>query len=186
MTASHPGPGQIFLGSTLDGINFHRRPSNFLVSFLFHAAFIALIWLLARSVKPAVHIGAATRAWQAEFPIVFSGTGGGSGGSQDLLPPSTGALPRLTPDEQFAPPSAVVMNENPVLPMAPTLLMPADAVPPQTGPLGDPLSGVSGPLSNGPGTAVESATGVAEATDEAKAEDLVTGSKDSIRRGATG
>jgi len=152
MTASHPGPGQIFLGSTLDGINFHRRPSNFLVSFLFHAAFIALIWLLARSVKPAVHIGAATRAWQAERPIVFSGTGGGSGGSQDLLPPSTGALPRLTPDEQFAPPSAIVMNENPVLPMTPTLLMAADAVPPQTGPLGDPLSGVSGPLSNGPGT----------------------------------
>ena len=113
MTVSHPGSGQIFLGSALGDIDFHRRPSNFFVSFLFHAAVIILIWLLGRSMTPVLHGGRDARAWQAEFPIVFSGTGGGSGGSQDLLPPSTGALPRLTPDEQFAPPSAVVMNENP-------------------------------------------------------------------------
>ena len=153
MTASHPSPGQIFLGSTpLGDIDFHRRPANFLCSFLFHAAFIALIWLLARSVSPATPAGVNARAWQAEPPIIFSGTGGGSGGSQDLLPASRGALPRARPDEQFVPPSAVLIKDSPALPMEPTVLMAADAVPPQTGPLGDPLSDVTGPLSNGPGT----------------------------------
>ena len=71
MTASHPGPGQLFLGSTLGDIDFHRRPSNFLCSFLFHAAFIALIWLLARSVSPVTPAGINARAWQAELPIIF-------------------------------------------------------------------------------------------------------------------
>lgn len=152
MTALHPGSGQIFLGSTLGDIDFHRRPSNFLVSFLFHAAVITLIWLLARSVTPVFHGGRDARAWRAELPIILAGTGGGSGGGQDVLPASRGALPRARPDEQFVPPSAVSINDSPALPMEPTVLMAADAVPPQTGPLGDPLSSVTGPLSNGPGT----------------------------------
>ena len=124
----------------IDTLGRHRLPSapaNFLCSFLFHAAFIALIWLLARSVSPATPARIDARAWQAELPIIFSGTGGGSGGSQDLLPASRGALPRAKPDEQFVPPSAVLIKDSPALPMEPLpSLLAADAVPPQTGPLG--------------------------------------------------
>ena len=54
----------------------------------------------------------------------------------------------------LSPPSAVLIKDSPALPMEPTVLMAADAVPPQTGPLGDPLPNVTGPLSNGPGTRV--------------------------------
>ncbi len=187
MTASHPSPGQIFLGSTpLGDIDFHRRPANFLCSFLFHAAFIALIWLLARSVSPATPAGVNARAWQAEPPIIFSGTGGGSGGSQDLLPASRGALPRARPDEQFVPPSAVLIKDNPALPMEPTVLMAADAVPPQTGPLGDPLSESPDRCRTVLARVVELGMTVAVGWAEAKVWDSVTGSRDSIRRDGMG
>ena len=154
MTATHPGPGQPFLGSLLGDArgDYQTRPSNFLASFLFHVAAIALLWLLATSVVPRRDHGEGRNPWGQPLPIIFAGTGGGSGGAHELLPASRGVLPRVSPDEQFAPPSAVPLNEDPALPMDPTLLMAADAVPPQTGQLGDPMSRVTGPLSNGPGT----------------------------------
>src|SRR4029453_6191363 len=154
MTATHPGYRQPFLGSLLADAagGYQTRPSNIAASFLFHAAALVLLWLAAASVGPVGARKGSKSTWERSLPIIFSGTGGGSGGSKDLLPASRGALPRFSPNEQFAPPSVVLANDNPVLPMAPTLLMAADAVPPQSGPLGDPLSGVTGPMSNGSGS----------------------------------
>jgi len=77
--------------------------------------------------------------------------GGGGGGDRDKLPASKGALPKFARD-QLAPPAVVVRNENPKLPVEPTVVVPPDIHLPQIGALGDPLSSVLGPPSNGTGS----------------------------------
>ena len=77
--------------------------------------------------------------------------GGGGGGDRDKLQASKGALPKFA-REQLAPPAAVVRNESPKLPVEPTVVVPPDILLPHTGPLGDPLSSVLGPPSNGTGS----------------------------------
>lgn len=56
--------------------------------------------------------------------------------------------------EQITPPTAVIRNENPELAVEPTVVIPPEmrVQPPQTGPLGDPLSPVVGPPSSGTGS----------------------------------
>lgn len=78
--------------------------------------------------------------------------GGGGGGDRSPTPASKGAVPRFQ-KQQLAPPMAVILNPNPVLPVQPSLLGPPELKLPQmTGkmPWGDP-QGVLGPPSNGPG-----------------------------------
>jgi periplasmic protein TonB len=80
--------------------------------------------------------------------------GGGGGGDRDKLAATKGKLPKLAM-EQFTPPMVVVRNENPKLPMEPTVV-----VPPQIKlamnnlpNLGDPMAAIpNGPLSNGTGS----------------------------------
>jgi protein TonB len=77
--------------------------------------------------------------------------GGGGGGDRTPLPPTKGRAPRFA-WTQFTPPSATIKNQNPKLPMDPTLLGPPDlkvANPALTN-YGDPLAAVVN-LSNGPG-----------------------------------
>ena len=150
MTATHPGLGQPF-GSLLSGGDYQTRPSNILASFLFHALLVVALWQFATWIVPREGHPGLAHSPSAAASIIFAGTGGGSGGTHDPLPASRGVLPRLSPEEQFTPPSAVILNDNPVLPIPSTLLMAADAMPPQTGQLGDPLYGVVGPASNGRG-----------------------------------
>jgi len=76
--------------------------------------------------------------------------GGGGGGDRDKLQASRGALPKLS-REQLTPPEAVLRNQNPKLPAEATVVVPPEIVLPHTGPLGDPLSSVLGPPSNGTG-----------------------------------
>jgi TonB family protein len=80
--------------------------------------------------------------------------GGGGGGDRDKFQAPKGKLPKFSM-EQFTPPEMVVRNENPKLPMEPTVV-----VPPQIHlamnnlpNLGDPMSHLpSGPPSNGTGS----------------------------------
>jgi periplasmic protein TonB len=77
--------------------------------------------------------------------------GGGGGGDRSPTPPTKGRAPRFAWN-QFTPPTAVIKNQNPKLPMDPTLLGPPDlkvANPPLPN-YGDPLA-ASVNLSNGPG-----------------------------------
>ncbi len=77
--------------------------------------------------------------------------GGGGGGDRSLTPPTKGRAPRFA-WTQFTPPSATIKNQNPKLPMDPTLLGPPDlkvANPPLSN-YGDPLAAMVN-LSNGPG-----------------------------------
>lgn len=132
--------------------------TNFLLSFLVHT--LALIVLATSGVYVIGHrkhiqqqvVGLLTEVSPYESPPApHSNGGGGGGGDRDKLPASKGALPRLA-SEQFTPPAVVLRNNDPKLPMEPTVVVPFAVPFPQTGQLGDPLSNVLGPASNGPGS----------------------------------
>jgi TonB family protein len=86
------------------------------------------------------------------LPFTSEKPGGhGGGGTHDKFAASRGALPRMSLEDQLAPPEAVLLNQRPKLP-EPASVMALSAVPlPPPGQLGDPLSAVPSPLSNGPG-----------------------------------
>ncbi len=79
--------------------------------------------------------------------------GGGGGGDRDKLQAPKGKLPKLSM-EQITPPAVVIRNENPKLAVEPTVVVPPQVKLPSNGlpNLGDPLSKVSGPPSNGVGS----------------------------------
>ena len=86
-------------------------------------------------------------------PSASQSGGGGGGGDRDKLQASKGALPRFA-REQLAPPAVIVQNEQPKLPVEPTVVVPPEIHLPslQTGALGDPFSNVMGPPSSGTGS----------------------------------
>ncbi len=78
--------------------------------------------------------------------------GGGGGGDRDKLQASKGKLPKLSM-EQITPPMVVVRNPNPKLAVDPTIVIPPQVKlsMPNLPNLGDPLSHLPGPPSNGTG-----------------------------------
>jgi periplasmic protein TonB len=79
--------------------------------------------------------------------------GGGGGGDRDKLDATKGKLPKLSM-EQLAPPAVVIRNDNPKLPVEPTVVIPPDIKIASNLPnIGDPLAKIpDGPLSNGTGS----------------------------------
>lgn len=79
--------------------------------------------------------------------------GGGGGGDRDKLQASQGRLPKQSM-QQFTPPAVVVRNEAPKLPMEATVVIPPQVklTQPNMPNLGDPLSHIPGPPSNGVGS----------------------------------
>src|SRR3984957_8913994 len=80
--------------------------------------------------------------------------GGGGGGDRDKIQASQGRLPRQSM-QQFTPPVVVVRNENPKLPMEPTVVIPPQVhiAQPDLPNLGDPLSHMPASVpSNGTGS----------------------------------
>jgi TonB family protein len=79
--------------------------------------------------------------------------GGGGGGDRDKLEAPKGRLPKHSM-EQITPPAVVVRNDNPKLAVEPSVVIPPQVKLPSNGMpnLGDPLSKVSGPPSNGVGS----------------------------------
>jgi len=76
--------------------------------------------------------------------------GGGGGGDRDKLAASKGTLPKQS-REQFTPPVVVVRNEHPKLPVEPTVVAP-QVMMTNLSNIGDPLSKIMGPPSNGVGS----------------------------------
>jgi len=83
-------------------------------------------------------------------PSATQSGGGGGGGDRDKLAAPKGSLPKQARD-QFTPPVVVRRNDDPKLPMEPTVVAPQVMIP-NTANLGDPLSKVIGPPSNGTGS----------------------------------
>ncbi len=133
----------------------HRE--TFVLSFLLHIVAAALIMASAsfvvshrQEIKQQV-TGIVTDISPYILPPSSSKAGGGGGGGdRDKLPAPKGALPKAS-REQITPPAVVVRNEAPKLPVEPTVVVPPSITLPHSGPLGDPLSSVLGPPSNGPG-----------------------------------
>ena len=79
--------------------------------------------------------------------------GGGGGGDRDKLQAPKGKMPKQAM-QQFTPPAVIIRNEDPKLPVEPTVVVPPEVKLPNANlpNLGDPLARVSGALSNGTGS----------------------------------
>jgi periplasmic protein TonB len=139
---------------------YTTRGSTFLLSFLVHVLAIVLLLVSNRLVATRRHeirqqvIGIVTEVSPYVLPpSAPRAGGGGGGGDRDKLRASKGILPRFS-REQLAPPVVVIRNENPKLPVEPTVVVPPEIhLPlPQTGSLGDPLSSIVSPPSSGTGS----------------------------------
>ena len=137
---------------------YKTRRNIFVLSFVMHTLALVLLALSARFMvthrreirQQIVALVSETSPYVLP-PSASQSGGGGGGGDRSKLSASNGALPRPS-GEQLAPPAIVVRNENPKLPVEPTVVMPPEIKFPQLGPLGDPLSAVLAPPSNGIGS----------------------------------
>ncbi|MFI5116340.1 MAG: energy transducer TonB [Terriglobales bacterium] len=137
---------------------YPQRKDTFVYSFIVHMLSVGLIiwsghWAFEHKneIKQQV-IGLATDIGPY-LPLPVSNTragGGGGGGDRDKLNAPKGALPKLSKD-QIVPPAIVIRNDNPKLPVLPSVVVPPELKLPTVGALGDPLSKVIGPPSNGTG-----------------------------------
>ncbi len=140
-----------------DGYGIYEvRKGSFVASFVLNCTFlVALVWIGSWTAAHAPLIGKAVGGPVVDIspyvlaPSKTTAGGGGGGGSHDINPASKGNLPKLS-KSQLAPPTVLPM-ESPKLPVTPTVVVPPEMKLPQGGQMGDPLSKVLGPLSNGPG-----------------------------------
>jgi len=136
-----------------------RSPASSLLSFVIHVVVIALIGVLLinrivhKVAKPVVN---ATEIDVKPFiPITPKNNqsmgGGGGGGDHDIVDVSKGKLPKF--DRQQITPPQIVRNENPKLPIPPTVVMPPIKLPDANLPnLGAPSSNQVALASNGAGS----------------------------------
>ncbi len=164
LTGLHPVPAtrsrrdEVIL-PTLFGAGTNAYPvhrSSFIASYLGQAAMLALVvyssfWMvqhrndIRQQMTSAIEISTYVPS-----PAPDESGGGGGGGTKEKFEASKGALPK-TAREQLTPPAIVVPNDSPKLVVPPSVVAPQLNLP-QVGPLGDPMSRVLGPISNGPGS----------------------------------
>ena len=137
---------------------YQVRPGTFVISFFLHI--VAAVLIVASSsyiyshrqeIKQQVTGIVTDISPYILPPSATKAGGGGGGGDRDKLPAPKGALPKAS-REQITPPAVVVRNEAPKLVVDPSVVVPPNIPLPHSGPLGDPLSSVLGPPSNGPGS----------------------------------
>jgi periplasmic protein TonB len=145
--------------------NYPIHSTNFIASFALHVAAIALIawssvWLVQSRtlLTPSVETAVLTEISPYLPPAPTTAGGGGGGGNRDKFAATQGALPKFS-RSQIVPPTLIVRNEDPKLSADPTVVVPPEVRLPQVGPLGDPMSRITGPLSNGSGGGIGSGTG---------------------------
>ena len=168
MSASAAKPGSVLGPPSADGLlptlfgegygGYRVRRDTFVLSFLLHVLAAVLIvtsasWMVThrQEVKQTVTNLVTDISPYVLPPSTSKAGGGGGGGDRDKLPAPKGALPKLS-NQQITPPAVVIRNEAPKLPVDPSVVVPPSISLPHTGPLGDPLSAVLGPPSNGPGS----------------------------------
>lgn len=132
------------------------RPSNFYVSFLLHTAGVVLLLFLTH--QAISHRAEIQKTFDdvvdisAYIPMKAAKTtvgGGGGGGDHDKLMASKGTPPKASLN-QITPPTAVIRNEHPTLPVEQTVIVPPQIKLPQSPVIGDLKSVLSVP-SNGVG-----------------------------------
>jgi TonB family protein len=136
---------------------YRARPGAFVSAYLLNLAFAALViwsghWVVAhrQEIKKQVVSLVTDISPYVLPPSKTEAGGGGGGGDRDKLEASKGSPPKFA-REQITPPAIVVRNDNPKLAVEPTVVGPPEIKLPQMGQMGDPLSNIVGPLSNGTG-----------------------------------
>jgi protein TonB len=137
--------------------NYPVHRGNFAISAAIHAALIAVIataglWMTTQTqLTPHTSSVLLTDISTYRLPLSMDKSrGGGGGGDRDRLRESKGSLPRFA-REQVTPPAIVVRNEQPKLPAEPTVVGPPALSVPPTPQVGNPLSAILQPPSNGTG-----------------------------------
>ena len=158
-----PGTKQPDILPTLFGAGYNPyqvRPTNFLLSFMLHMATLALFflgswWITTHKDEIKSNITQIFASDVSPYvlpPAPDKAGGGGGGGDRDKLEASKGALPKQSLKDQLAPPAVVIRNENPKLPVEASVVVPPSITLPHSGNMGDPLSNILGPASNGTGS----------------------------------
>jgi TonB family protein len=135
---------------------YPQRKETFLYSFIVHMIAAGLViwsghWVVTHKEEIKQQVVGLVTDISPYLPLSKTKAGGGGGGGdRDKLQAPKGALPKLSKD-QIVPPAIVVRNENPKLVVEPTVVVPPQIKLPTVGALGDPLSKVLGPPSNGTG-----------------------------------
>src|SRR5271169_5191064 len=135
---------------------YPQRKDTFVYSFIIHMLGAALIiwsghWVVEHHEEIKQQVVGLVTDISPYLPVSKTKAGGGGGGGdRDKLQAPKGALPKLAKD-QIVPPAIVVRNDNPKLVVEPTVVVPPQIKLPTMGSLGDPLSKVLGPPSNGTG-----------------------------------
>jgi periplasmic protein TonB len=144
-----------------------RSPASSLLSFVIHVVVIALIGVLL--INKIVHKPVAKAQLSVTdidvkpfIPLTpksdQSMGGGGGGGDRDIVEVSKGKLPKFD-REQITPPQ-IIRNENPKLPVPPSVIMPNIKLPDANMPnLGMPSSNQVALASNGSGSGAGMGTG---------------------------
>ena len=139
-----------------------RDRQSSIISGVVHAVLLAMI--IAFSIWHPKHPEVVKVLQKADFDIspfipetpkgMQAMGGGGGGGDRDILQAAKGKLPKID-KVQITPPDEIIRNDHPKLAVAPTVVMPTDIkIPNNNMPnLGDPLTTVKGPASNGNGAA---------------------------------
>ena len=154
---SSSSPTPVFASLLTDNRGLYRtRPENFMASLVVHAMGLALAlwvaaWLADRPPSAGPEVSHAINVGPISFLPDDPG-GHGGGGAHEKFAASKGALPKLTLQDQLAPPQAVLLSSEPKLPEPPSVMALSDVKLPQLPQFGDPLSAVQGPPSNGPGS----------------------------------
>src|SRR5579884_234867 len=158
---TQPAPQQHDVLPTLFGEGqglYPTRRDTFLYSFILHVVAVGLViysghWVVSHKDEIKQQVVGLVTDISPYLPMPVSKTragGGGGGGDRDKLAAPKGALPKLSKD-QIVPPAIVVRNDNPKLTATPSVVVPPEIKLPTVGALGDPLSKVIGPPSNGTG-----------------------------------
>jgi len=138
-----------FLLAESSGLD-RARLRSFLLSFLGHLlAGLVMMWTVGYFVNNAG--GKLFPKIAKDGPLIFYDGGGGGGGAHEKFAAPRGAVPLQSMEQQLAPPTTHVLNDDPKLPEMATVMVMPEIKLPQIGQLGDPLSRVTGPASDGPG-----------------------------------
>jgi TonB family protein len=147
--------------SSLYGLRYTTygiKRETFFLSFLIHTVGIVLLVISgaymfshSQQIKAAVTGAVIDISPYVLPPAKDQAGGGGGGGDRDKLVASKGKLPKLS-NEQIAPPQTVIRNPEPKLPVEPTVVVPPQIALSQGPQIGDPLSAVLAPPSNGTGS----------------------------------
>ncbi len=130
---------------------------NFLLSMLAHAAMLALVvgsgaWFASHKVEMKRQSIALVDPSEYVLPASpKEAAGGGGGGSRDKLVAPQGALPKQA-NEQFTPPTMRIYNGPPKLAVEPSVIAPQVQMAMNMPNLGNPMSKIPGPPSDGTGS----------------------------------